>query len=113
MNLRSFSLLVAIGFATLTGTVSAQTPAAAPATVHIKNFTFVPASLTITAGTAVTFVNDDTEPHTATATDKSFDSEGLDTNGSWTHTFTKPGTIAYFCEMHPYMKGTLIVKAAP
>jgi plastocyanin len=86
-------------------------PAAATATVHIKNFTFVPALLTVTAGTSVTFVNDDEEPHTATALDKSFDSDALDTNEKWQHTFSKPGSYAYFCEMHPYMKGTLVVKA--
>ena len=91
-------------------------PVSAPAApvaaiVHIKNFKFVPALLTVTAGTSVTFVNDDEEPHTATALDKSFDSDALDTNEKWQHTFAKPGSYAYFCEMHPYMKGTLIVKA--
>ena len=85
---------------------------AATATVHIKNFTFVPPTLSVTAGTSVTFINDDEEPHTATAVDKSFDSDALDTNETWKHTFTKPGIYAYFCEMHPYMKGTLIVTAA-
>jgi plastocyanin len=88
-------------------------PAAPAATVHIKNFAFVPPLLNVTVGTSVTFVNDDQEPHTATAADKSFDSAALDTNESWHHTFVKPGTCAYFCEMHPYMKGTLVVTAAP
>lgn len=87
-------------------------PPAAVATVHIKNYAFVPPALTVAAGTSVTFVNDDDEPHTATAVDKSFDSAALDTNESWKHTFAKPGTYAYFCEMHPMMRGTLIVKAA-
>lgn len=82
-----------------------------PAIVHIKNFMFVPATLTIPAGTKVTFINDDDEPHTVTATDKAFDSEALDTHASWVHTFAKAGTITYFCELHPYMKGVLIVKA--
>lgn len=81
------------------------------AIVHIKNFMFVPATLTVPAGTKVTFVNDDDEPHTVTATDKAFDSEGLDTHGTWVHAFAKPGTYTYFCELHPYMKATLIVKA--
>ena len=87
--------------------------AAAPAaTVHIRNFAFVPARLSVPAGAVVTFVNDDQEPHTATAVDRSFDSDAIDTNGSWSHTFAKPGTYAYFCEMHPYMHGTVTVKAA-
>lgn len=87
-------------------------PAAPPAaTVHIKNFKFVPAALAVPAGSSVTFVNDDQEPHTVSASDKSFNSEGIDTNQTWTHTFAKAGSFAYFCEMHPYMHGTISVKA--
>jgi plastocyanin len=81
-------------------------------TVHIKDFKFVPATLTVPAGSTVTFVNDDNEPHTATAVDKSFDTEALDTNEKKKVVFAKAGTFAYFCEMHPMMKGTLTVKAA-
>jgi len=88
--------------------VAATQPAV---TVHIANFAFKPSVVTIAAGTTVTFVNDDAEPHTATAMDKSFDSEGLDLHQSWKHSFTKPGTYAYFCEMHPYMKGKIFVTA--
>jgi plastocyanin len=95
-------------FALLTPWAGAQT--AAP-TVHIKNFKFVPATLTIKAGTTVTFVNDDTDAHTATATDKTFDSGGLDTSEGWSHKFTTPGTYSYFCAVHPYMKGVVTVTA--
>jgi len=86
------------------------TVAAAPGfVVHIKDFKYAPTPLRIHVGDTVRFINDDDEPHTVTATDKSFDSEALDTSGTWTHTFTKPGTYAYFCELHPYMKATVIV----
>jgi plastocyanin len=81
-----------------------------PVVVHIKNFAYVPARLSVPSGTTVTFVNDDDEPHTVTATDKSFDSEGLDTHQAWKHVFAKAGTFAYFCEMHPMMKGAVTVK---
>jgi plastocyanin len=81
-------------------------------TVHIKNFMFTPMTATIVAGDRVTFVNDDDEAHTATAVDHSFDSEGLDAHASFQHVFTKPGTYAYFCELHPYMKATIVVLAA-
>ena len=107
MKLHLASVLIA-AFAT-TNVASAATSAPS---VHIHNFAFVPASLTVSAGTSVTFVNDDAEPHTATALDKTFDSEAIDTNGHWTHTFTTPGSYAYFCELHPMMKGKLIVTAA-
>jgi plastocyanin len=88
----------------------AAAPAASP-TVHIKNFAFAPSHVSVAAGTVVRFVNDDGEAHTVTATDRSFDSEGLDTGNAWTHRFTKPGTYAYFCELHPYMRGTIVVTA--
>ena len=78
-------------------------------TVHIKDFSFKPTPVHIQTGETVKFVNDDQEAHTATATDKSFDSTGLDTGDSWTHTFTKPGRYTYFCVLHPYMKGVIIV----
>ncbi len=90
---------------------------AAPATAHltppavsISNDAFVPRVLTIQTGQSVTFTNDDDDAHTVTASDGSFDSKGLDTHGVWRHAFSKPGTYAYFCELHPFMKGTIVVK---
>lgn len=91
---------------------TASTPPPSVATVHIKDFKYNPTPLKIHVGDRVTFVNDDDEPHTVTATDKSFDSEGLDTNNTWQHVFTKPGTYSYFCELHPYMKAIVIVEKA-
>jgi plastocyanin len=79
-------------------------------TVHLHNDAFTPATVTVHAGDTVRWINDDDDAHTVTATDGSFDSKGLDTSASWTHTFTKPGTYKYFCELHPFMKGTVIVK---
>ena len=110
MKLHVIPLLALLVAPSLMAPAAAAVPAVA--TVHIKNFAFVPPTLTVAAGTSVTFVNDDEEPHTATAVDKSFDSEALDTNESWKHTFAKPGAYAYFCQMHPMMRGKLIVKAA-
>jgi plastocyanin len=89
--------------------VASPAPQTATATVHIKNFAYVPPNLTIHAGERVTFVNDDDEAHTVTAVDKSFDSAGMDTNDKWQHVFAKAGTYRYFCQMHPYMKGTVTV----
>ncbi len=107
-------ILTALAAALLIGLPVAAPAASAPATttVHIKNFMFVPASVTVPVGATVAFVNDDQEPHTVTSNDKSFDSEGLDTHQTFTHTFAKAGTYMYFCEVHPYMHGTVIVKAA-
>jgi plastocyanin len=109
MKLRIASFLAAA--ALLAGSPAAFAAPPAAATVHIKNFAFVPATVTVAPGTTVTFVNDDQEPHTVTATNHSFDSEGLDTNQTRKHTFATAGAYAYFCEMHPYMHGTVTVKA--
>jgi len=80
-----------------------------PAPVAISNFQFRPATLKIVAGQTVRFVNRDGEAHTVTATDRSFDSGGLDSGDSWTHRFTRPGRYAYICALHPFMRGTIIV----
>jgi plastocyanin len=83
----------------------------APA-VQIKNDSFQPTSLTVVAGQTVTFSNLDDDAHTVTAADGSFDSKGLDSGGVWRHVFATPGTYRYFCELHPFMKATIVVKAA-
>jgi plastocyanin len=80
-------------------------------TVTIKDDAFSPAQLTISAGQTVTFVNQDDDAHTVTSSAGDFDSKGLDTSGVWRHTFSKPGTYKYFCELHPFMKATIVVKA--
>jgi plastocyanin len=100
LALLSFMLLAATG-----GSLSA------PA-VRIVNDSFAPASLTVAAGQSVTFTNADDDAHTVTATDGSFDSKGLDSGGSWRHAFATPGTYRYFCQLHPFMKGIIVVKAA-
>lgn len=87
-------------------------PLPAVLSIHIKDFKYNPTPLNIHSGDRVTFVNDDEEAHTVTSDDKSFDSEGLDGGKTWQHVFAKPGTYKYFCELHPYMKATIIVLAA-
>lgn len=91
-----------------------RTTSASTATVEvgIDNFTFQPAELTVRPGTKVVWINRDDVPHTATSSDKprAFDSGALDTDGSFAHVFTQPGTYKYFCAVHPKMVGTVIVK---
>ena len=85
--------------------------AASPATVKIDNFAFAPATLTITAGTTVTWKNDDDSPHRIGDKNGTFKSAALDTDDTFSHTFTVPGEYAYICTIHPYMAGTIIVKS--
>ena len=93
--------------------VRAQTPAAAAAAVGIDNFTFNPQSVTVKAGTTVTWTNRDDIPHGLAATNNVFKrSQALDTDDSFSFTFTTPGTYQYFCYIHPHMTGTIVVEAA-
>jgi plastocyanin len=91
----------------------AQTPAVAPAAVSIDNFTFNPATLTVKAGTKVTWTNRDDIPHGIASANNAFArSQALDTDDSFTFTFTTPGTYQYFCYIHPHMTGSIVVEAA-
>jgi len=98
--------------ALLAATGAAAPPPPAVTTVHLRDFAYAPRDLTVSAGSTVRFVNDDGEAHTVTAADHSFDSAGLDTGDAWTHRFATPGTYRYFCALHPYMHGTIVVRAA-
>ncbi|MEP9357498.1 cupredoxin family copper-binding protein [Sphingomonas sp. KR3-1] len=92
--------------------VTAAAIAPAPAVqVAIKGFAFTPQVLTVAIGTTVTWTNADEDPHTVTATDRSFHSAALDTGGKFSYTFTRAGEFAYFCQLHPHMTGKVIVKA--
>ncbi|TAM73808.1 amidase [bacterium] len=80
------------------------------ATVTIADFKYAPTTLTVPVGTTVRFRNDDSDAHTVTADDGSFDSGGLDPHGAYQHTFDKPGTYRYVCAIHPWMKGAVVVR---
>jgi len=82
------------------------------AAVKIDNFTFEPQVLTVKAGTRVTWTNVDDIPHTvASKTPKLFKSKALDTDDSFSFTFSEPGTFDYFCSLHPHMTATVRVEA--
>jgi plastocyanin len=80
--------------------------------VKIDNFTFGPATLTVSVGTTVTWINKDDIPHTVVSTDdpKTFKSKVLDTDEKFSFTFSKAGTYPYFCSIHPKMTGKVIVQ---
>ncbi len=74
---------------------------------------YSPATILVVIGmnSTVTWVNQDSMPHTVTATGKSFNSGNLDPGKSYTYTFTLPGTFTYYCSYHNWMKGEVIVVA--
>src|SRR5262245_12711332 len=84
--------------------LSAAPGLAEDAKIKIANFTFDPPTLTVKAGTTVTWVNIVVSEKNAT-----FRSNALDTDESFTQTFPAAGTIEYFCAIHPRMTGKIIV----
>jgi len=91
-----------------TGPVQA-TPVENPVTVNIHDDAFDPATTSIAPGTTVTWVNNDDEAHTVTADDGLFDSGRLDPGDSYSVWFDGSGTVAYHCEPHPHMTGSIEV----
>jgi plastocyanin len=93
------------------GTVAAQDAAKKNANeITIDNFTFTPKELTVAVGTTVKWVNHDDIPHTVVEKKTTFRSKALDTDDSYSFTFTSAGTFDYFCGLHPHMVGQVIVK---
>jgi len=86
--------------------------ASASATVTISDFKYTPDTVTVNEGDSVTFSNDGPTVHTATADDGSFDTGSLRKGESGSATFTSAGTITFFCQPHPFMKGKVVVQAA-
>lgn len=80
--------------------------------VNVKDFTFGPKSVTVKAGTLITWTNQDDIPHTVISTTQQFRSSALDTGDKFSFTFSAPGTYNYFCSLHPQMTGTVVVVAA-
>src|SRR5690242_8623694 len=92
--------------------VAAWLPAqAADAEVKIDNFSFTPERITVKAGTAITWINEDDIPHTVASSTRLFKSKALDTDDKYSFTFTTPGVYQYFCSLHPHMTGTIVVEA--
>jgi plastocyanin len=81
-------------------------------TVDIRDHAFNPAQLNVAPGTTVTFVNNDTEPHTATADNGLFDTGVLEPGSSFDVFFDGSGTVPYHCELHPDMQGSIVVGPA-
>jgi amicyanin len=88
-----------------------QSTASGQYEIKIDNFSFTPASITVPAGSAVTWINKDDVPHIVVTKDgKAFKSPVLDTDQKFTHTFAQAGTYEYYCSIHPKMTGKVIVQ---
>lgn len=92
--------------------IAASTVLAADSAVSIARFAFDPATVTIQVDDSVTWTNQDSVAHTATAGDGSFDTGPIANGASDTVTFDTAGTFAYICSIHPQMTGSVVVEAA-
>jgi plastocyanin len=77
--------------------------------VFIQGMAFNPATLTVTAGTTITWTNKDAIAHTVTSKTKLFDSGSIGSNGTFSYTFATAGTFSYYCSIHPSMVATVTV----
>jgi plastocyanin len=118
--------LLAVGSAAgaaLLALALAAGPAAAASGVTISNFAYSPSSLTVPAGTTVTWTNQDAAPHSVTSDTGAFDSSPSNcsptvatgcipqSGGTFSFTFATAGTFAYHCRVHSFMHGTIVVTA--
>ncbi len=109
----STALGAVVGSVLAAGVLLARAEGPAAAAVSIDNFTFSPPSLTVKAGTTVTWTNRDDIPHGIASSNNAFArSKAMDTDDSYSFTFTTPGTYQYFCYVHPHMVGPIVVQAA-
>ncbi len=84
--------------------------AAQASEVHAVNNSYTPATMRVSVGTTVRFVNDDADLHTVTQKGGGFDSGLLFQGDAWSYTFSVPGTYEYVCLPHPFMTGTITVE---
>lgn len=98
---------VALGAALLAIT---RAPAAGPVAVDIKEFKYLPGTLSVARGSAITWTNHDEEAHTVTSSAGAFASAGLSRDEKFTQKFPAAGTYAYFCALHPQMRATVVVR---
>jgi plastocyanin len=80
--------------------------------VKIGNFTFEPATVTVSAGTQIKWINQDDVPHTVTGTDAGspLHSPAMDSDETYSIVASTTGTFKYFCAIHPHMVGTVVVE---
>src|SRR5439155_23738147 len=96
----------------LFGSIQIASASPNPATaipVQIDRLRFTPVTLEVAVGAQVTWTNKENFVHDVTADDNQYFSNTLGTDETYSHTYTAPGTYAYHCSIHPFMKATVVV----
>jgi plastocyanin len=88
---------------------NASSTAVATKSVHVRNFAFSPAAITVKAGSTVVWTNNDAIQHDVTFDGGGIASSVLNHNDTFSHTILTVGTYHYICSIHPFMHGTVIV----
>ena len=95
----------------------APTPGGPSASVAIPigaatlgNRAYTPDDLNVAVGTTVTWMNSDAEAHTSTSDVNGWNSGSVAPGGQFSVAFQTPGTFAYHCTIHPFIRGTVVVQ---
>jgi plastocyanin len=102
------SLISLLGIVTFSTPSNSATPDSTR--IVVKEFMFMPTTLTVAAGSTVTWTNMDDEPHTVVSDSGLFRSGAMDTNEGFSFKFDKPGVYHFTCSIHPRMVGTIVVQ---
>ena len=77
--------------------------------VWIQNMAFNPSTITVAAGTTITWTNKDAVIHNVTSNTGLFSSGSISTGGTFSYTFSTSGTFSYYCTIHPSMTASVTV----
>jgi plastocyanin len=108
LNVRNLGLALVMAAALLSPLGSGRAQAE-EIKVSLDNFTFSPNEVKVKVGDIVTWTNHDDIPHTVVSAGK-FRSKTMDTDGTFSFTFTSAGDYKYFCSLHPHMTGMIKVE---
>jgi LPXTG-motif cell wall-anchored protein len=108
---QEFELRALVATPTARDAAATRAHAAGDPADTISDFQFAPATVTVHVGDTITWTNQGPSPHSATANNHSFDTGVLRPGQSASHTFAQAGTFTYFCTVHPFMHGTVVVVA--
>ena len=89
---------------------SSSRPGAGSNEVFIERIAFNPSTITVAAGTSIIWTNKDAGAHTVTSNTGIFDSGSINTNGTFSYTFSTVGSFLYHCSIHSYMTVKVIVQ---
>jgi len=101
--------LLLLSFLSLTNSCKKTSDVPGANEVFIQGMAFTPSTINVTAGTTITWTNNDGVAHTVTSNTGLFDSGTINPNGTYSHLFSTAGTFPYKCTIHPSMTASVVV----